>query len=133
MATVTGLPKSVIDPVEKLSTMYGFDQDEATKRMFALRLKNIPEEIVTRTSKMSLADKANALHEMYTQKQSEKETKRAEAEQKKSAAEAEKATKAQEKAQKDAEKLAAKQERAAKKAEEEAVKAVVAEKRRRSL
>lgn len=123
MATVTGLPKSVIDTVEKLSTMYGFDKDEATKRMFALRLKNIPEEVVTRTAQMSLADKANALHEMYTQKQSEKQERADAAAAKRETADAEKAAKAQEKAQKDAEKLAVKQERAAKKEADDVAKA----------
>ena len=112
MATVTGLPKSVIDTVDKLSVMYGFDKDEASKRMFALRLKNIPEEIITRTSQMTLADKANAIHDMYTQKQAEKE-------QKKKDAAASKEQKEQEKAEKEKAAAAAAAEREEKKKQRE--------------
>ena len=112
MATVTGLPKSVIDTVDKLSVMYGFDKDEASKRMFALRLKNIPEEIITRTSQMTLADKANAIHDMYTQKQTEKQ-------QKKEAAAASKEQKEKEKAEKEEAAAAAAAEREEKKKQRE--------------
>ena len=112
MATVTGLPKSVIDTVDKLSVMYGFDKDEASKRMFALRLKNIPEEIITRTSQMTLADKANAIHDMYTQKQAEKQ-------QKKEAAAASKEQKEQEKQEKEKAAAAAAAEREEKKKQRE--------------
>ncbi len=122
MAAVTGLPKSVIDTVDKLSVMYGFDKDEASKRMFALRLKNIPEEIITRTSQMTLADKANAIHDMYTEKQAEKEKKKKDAAASKEQKEQEKAAKEEAAAAAAAEKEQKKKEREQKKQEEQAAK-----------
>ena len=80
--------------------------------MFALRLKNIPEEIITRTSQMTLADKANAIHDMYTQKQAEKQ-------QKKEAAAASKEQKEQEKQEKEKAAAAAAAEREEKKKQRE--------------
>ena len=122
MATVTGLPKSVIDTVDKLSVMYGFDKDEASKRMFALRLKNIPEEIITRTSQMTLADKANAIHDMYTQKQAEKEQKKKDAAASKEQKEQEKADKEKAAAAAAAEREEKKKQREQKKQEEQDAK-----------
>ena len=122
MATVTGLPKSVIDTVDKLSVMYGFDKDEASKRMFALRLKNIPEEIITRTSQMTLADKANAIHDMYTEKQTEKEKKKKDAAASKEQKEQEKQEKEKAAAAAAAEREEKKKQREQKKQEEQDAK-----------